>query len=244
MKKENELNPEDTLKLNTEINNKGFDYFLEHYKPFLKDLDLNLSYPSAFAKYKANKFNVENAEDFEIEKFKKEIEGGVSQWKKVLSFAFENLLTRKCLFENDKHFLSNLYFYLEYKRLLKIIVSKKDGSTDGNKRKKDIKGLIDFINHENKEAIVDAIKIKCGSYKGKEFNILRKALLKLDLIGTNKSQFGRCLKYDGFNFKNIQMLEERYFVEDAITKNGNAVPSKDGEHRDRIVVWIKEIINA
>lgn len=103
------------------------------------------------------------------------------------------------------------------------------------------------ITHPKRKEIAQAIKEKYSSYKNKDFKILFEALLKLDLFpkkGKRQAYF-RCLKNEGFNISNYQILEDKHFKKGSVLKkNGKYLPSDDEIQRDKIIEYLETIIKA
>ncbi len=102
------------------------------------------------------------------------------------------------------------------------------------------------ITHPKRSEIAIAVKQKYNSYKNKDFKILYEAFLMLDLFPKKgkRMTFFRCLKNEGYNIKNHQMLEDKHFKNGGITKKGNYTPSEDEKQRDTIIEYLKTIIET
>lgn len=101
------------------------------------------------------------------------------------------------------------------------------------------------ITHCKRVEIAKAISEKYSSYKGKDFKILYEALLELDLFPRKgkRSTFFRCLKNEGYNINNPQMLEDIHFKKGYKSAKGGYVKSEDEKQRDVIIEYLKTIIN-
>ena len=102
------------------------------------------------------------------------------------------------------------------------------------------------ITHSKKVEISNAIREKYLSYKGKDFKILYEALLKLDLFPSKgkRSLFFRCLQNEGYNINSVQMLEKKYFKTGYVKIKGGYEKSEDEIQRDKIIEYLKTIIET
>lgn len=101
---------------------KEIDILVEQYSQYLSEDIANLNIRGAFEKFKTNKMNFDNAEfKEEVTRYtntiKAQIIGCKTRMLSVYKFSKRND-TR--LLQNDKAFLSDLYFYLEYKKLITL----------------------------------------------------------------------------------------------------------------------------
>jgi hypothetical protein len=102
------------------------------------------------------------------------------------------------------------------------------------------------ITHPKRVEIAEAVRNKYSSFKNKDFKILYEAFLELDLFPKVRKRltFFRCLKNEGYNINNSQMLEDQHFKESTTTKNGNYLISDDEKQKNEIMQYLKTIINS
>jgi len=101
---------------------KEIDTIIEKYSQYLSEDIANLNIGDTFGKFEMNKINFDNAEfEEEITKYTKTIKNQIVRCKiRMLSVYKSSKRNDTYLLQNDKAFLSDLYFYLEYKNLLNI----------------------------------------------------------------------------------------------------------------------------
>lgn len=115
-----------------------------------------------------------------------------------------------------------------------------------SKKPKKAEVLSEQITHPKRNEIAKAIKDKYDSYKGKKFKILYEALVRLDLFPKKgkRSVFFRCLQNEGYEINNSQMLEDKYFERGFEKLNGDYLQSEDEKERDKIIKYLKTIIET
>jgi hypothetical protein len=138
-------------------------------------------------------------------------------------------------------FSSNNLFVPLFKDFLQDEINSQQETT----LQKGDESLKNEITHPKRVEIAEAVRNKYSSFKNKDFKILYEAFLELDLFPKVRKRltFFRCLKNEGYNINNSQMLEDQHFKESTTTKNGNYLISDDEKQKNEIVQYLKTIIN-
>lgn len=193
------------------------------------------------------------------------LESDEKDFQKVLLQAEKSLISARKIFEKDKAFFlkvcdldkveeinnySMAYFtvFLHYRAAIESFLSDIQ-ENDSSDVKKTIPNelLSNQITHPKKVEIAKAIKQKYSSYRGKDFKILFEALLKLDLFPKKgkRNTFFRCLRNEGYNINNHQILEDINFRTGFTNKiNGKYEKSDHEKQRDTIIEYLKTIIEG
>jgi hypothetical protein len=128
----------------------------------------------------------------------------------------------------------------------KIYLQDEINSQQETTLKKGNESLKNEITHPKRVEIAEAVRSKYSSFKNKDFKILYEAFLELDLFPKTRKRltFFRCLKNEGYNINNSQILEDQHFKEGTTTINGNYLISDDEKQKEGIVQYLKTIINS
>lgn len=138
-------------------------------------------------------------------------------------------------------------YLIDLLNIIELFISENEALQSLKSTKQKPKELLsNQITNRKKVEIANAIREKYSSYKGKDFKILYEALLKLDLFipKGKRSLFFRCLQNEGYNIKNPQMLEEKYFKTGYTNLKGKYEMSEDEIQRDTIIEYLKTIIET